>query len=322
MREARWAEHPITRGYDEPMPRKPLIASLLLAVVSLSATSCSSGSDSSDPTKPSKGTDSTTTSSKLHKESGKGAGIKNVFAKTPTGAKTSLYAASPGHEIMQQTYDAEAKTWSTPTSVFKDDARFCHTIKLKSSGPLLAATVSCSISAQDTTGGQSSFVLVSTDGKTWKRSDLTDAAGKPSISPNGKYVSWTAPTSFLLWDSTASFTVAKYTQSSDTPTVGVTQDDGTVLLIKGIQNKDKSCTISFATLSAKAPAAKAVNETLPQAGLSKCVAATAKMQAADVLANFETTSTTKDSDGKKVTKTVVHAFLFHKVADKWIIKTS
>lgn len=297
----------------------------MLAAVIASASACSSGGSTPAPgdtsSKGPTGTGGTTGTSKLHKETGKGA-IKNVFAKTPDGAKLSLSAASPGHEIMEQIYNANAKTWSAPTSVFKDDTRYCHAIKLKSGDSVVAATVACSISAQDVSGTQSSFVLVSTDGKTWKRADLTGAAGKPSVSPNGKYVSWTSPTSFLLWNSTASFTTAKYAQSSAAPTVGVAQDDGTVLLIKATANKNKSCTISFASLSAKAPTSKPINATLPQPNLPKCVAATAKMQGADVIANFQSTSTTKDSTGKKVTKTTTHAFDFHKLSSgKWIIKS-
>ncbi|MGI8702778.1 MAG: sialidase family protein [Nocardioidaceae bacterium] len=304
------------------MPRKPLAASLLLAVVLLAASACSS--DSSTPTPgdgSSPGTTGPTGTGKLHKESGKGT-IKNVFAKTPAGAKLSLYAASPGHEIMQQTYDADTKTWSPPTSVFKDPTRFCHSIRLKGKGPVLAATVACSISAQDVNGTQSSFVLVSTDGKTWKRADLSGASGKPSISPNGKFVSWSSPEKFLLWSSTGSFVPASYTQSSSAPTVGVTQDDGTVLLIKAMETKNKTCTISFQSISAKAPAPKTINSTLPQPDHPRCVIRSAKMQAADVIANFETTSTTKDKDGKKVTKTTTFAYAFHKLGDgKWIIKS-
>lgn len=292
----------------------------VLATVVLAASACSSGSDSpTTPTGKTTGTPGST--AKLQKESGKGA-IKNVFAKTQAGTKISLYAAAPGHEIMEQTYNADVKTWSTPTSVFKDATRYCHSLKLKASGPVMAATVACSLSAQDTTGSQKSYVLVSTDGKTWKRADLTGATGKPSISPNGKYVSWTSPTSFLLWNSTGSFTTAKYAQSSDSPTVAVSQDDGTVLLIKATENKDKSCTISFASLSAKATTAKPINSTLPQP-YPKCVATTAKMQGTDVIANINTTSTTKESNGKKTTKTTTHAFDFHKLSDgKWIIKSS
>lgn len=305
------------------MPRKPLAASLLLALVTFAVSSCGGSDSPADDDGSSKNTDgSTTTTNKLHKVTGKDAAIKNVFAKTPSGAKISLYADAPGHEIMQQVYDADAKTWSEPTSVFADDARFCHAMKLKSSGPLLAATVACSISAQDVNGTQSSFVLVSTDAKTWKRADLDGASGKPSISPNGKYVSWSSPAAFMLWNTEGDFVTAKYTQDEDAPTIGVSQDDGTVLLIKAAETKNKTCTISFASVSGKAPAVKAINSTLPQPDHPKCQATTAKMQGADVIANFQSTSTEKDPDGKKVQKTTTFAYAFHKLADgKWIIKS-
>ncbi len=296
----------------------------MLAALIASASACSSGGSTPTPGDTSKGTTgtggTTGTTSKLHKESGKGA-IKNVFTKTPGGAKLSLYAASPGHEIMEQIYDADTKTWSAPTSVFKDETRFCHSNKLKSSDSVMAATVACSISAKDVNGTQSSYVLVSTDGKTWQRADLTGAAGKPSISPNSKFVSWSSPTSFLLWNTTGKFVTAKYTQTDTAPTVGVAQDDGSVLLIKAIETKNKTCTISFQSISAKAPTPKAINSTLPQPDHPRCVVTSAKMQSGDVIANFDSTSTSK-ATGKKVTKTTTFAYAFHTLADgKWIIKS-
>src|SRR6476620_1478968 len=173
------------------MPRKPLATGLLLAVALLTVSACSSGRETptSGDTSPDK-TDKTTTKStagpsdKLVKLKGKD-DIKNVIVKTDGGANISLSAKSPGHEVMQQVYDPDAKTWSAPTSVFKDDTRFCHSIKVKHEGTTIAATVKCSISAKDTAGTQSSYVLASSDGKTWKRMDLPGADGKPILSPLG-----------------------------------------------------------------------------------------------------------------------------------------
>ena len=307
------------------MPRKPLLASLVAVLFALSATSCSSDSDSPDPgsdsSKGTDGTSSTPAAGKLHKETGKG-GIKNVYAKTSSGAKITLYAEAPGHEIMQQTHDEDADTWSAPVSVFKDDTRFCHALKLKAKTEILAATVTCSISARDVNGTQSSYVLASTDAKTWKQANLDGASGKPSISPNGKFVSWRSPAAFLLWNPDGAFVTAKYAQSEATPTLGITQDDGSVLLMKAMETKNKTCTISFSSVSAKAPAPKALNSTLPQADRPHCVATTAKMQGPDLIGTFETTSTEKDKDGKKVQKTDTFAIAFHKLASgNWIIKS-
>ena len=303
------------------MPRKPLAAGLVLAVALLTGTACSSGDNSAAP--GGKSTDSGTTGkdTKLKRETGKG-DIKNVFAKTPSGAKISLYAASPGHEIMEQIHDPAAKSWSEPTSVYKDVTRFCHSIKVRSRNATIAATVTCSISAQDTSGNQSSYVLGSTDGKTWKRMDLPGATGKPGLSPRGNFVSWTSPTSFLLWNPRASFTTVKYAQSADTPTVGVMQNNGMLLMIKATPGKKDTCTISFQTASAETPTPKPVSSTLPQAGHPKCVATSAKMQGTEVIANFTSTATTK-VNGKKETKTTTFAYAFTKLASgRWAIKSS
>ncbi len=300
----------------------------MLTAVLVTASACSSGSNSPTPGGTSSGdtsgtTGGTPTTTKLHKETAKGA-VKNVFAKTPGGTKLTLYAASPGHEIMEQIYNADAKAWSQPTSVFKDTTRFCHSIKLKSKGPVMAATVMCAISAQDVNGTESSYVLASTDGKTWKRADLSGATGKPSISPNGKFVSWSSPTAFLLWDTTGqNFVTAKYTQSSSAPTVGVRQDDGSLLLIEALPTQNKTCTISFQSVTAKAPTPKAINSTLPQPDHPHCVITSAKMQGSDLIANFVMTTTTKDSNGKKVTKSTTFAYAFQKITGgKWVIKSS
>lgn len=297
----------------------------MLAVVLLSASACSSGGSTSTDTTPKTGDKSSSTNGtpskpgKLKKVSAK-QGIKNVIVKTAAGAKVSLSSESPGHEVMEQTYDPKAKSWSQPTSVFKDDARFCHAIKMKSSDSLIAATVSCSISAQDKNGSQSSYVLASTDGKTWKRMDFAGVAGKPSLSPNGKFVSWTAPTGFLLWTPTGTFTTVKYTQDDKAPSIGVTQDDGSILIIKATAQKHGYCVVSFASASAKAPTVKPVNSTLPLADHPKCVASSAKMQGTRVIANFQQTEITKDN-GKKTTKTTTFAYAFGKIASgHWIVK--
>ncbi|MEJ7629256.1 MAG: hypothetical protein WKF54_06645 [Nocardioidaceae bacterium] len=303
------------------MPRKPLATGLSLVVALLALAACSS--DDSSPPPDDKSTGGTTTAPTKLKRIISKDGIKNVFAKTESGTKISLYAASPGHEIMEQTYDAEAKTWSTPASVFKDDSRFCHEIKLKATNDLVAATVICSISALDTDGTLSSYVLGSTDGTSWKRMDLTGASGKPSISPAGNFVSWESPTRFLLWNPASSFTTVKYTQSADTPTVGVMQNNGTLLLIKATPGQKDTCTISFQTASAKAPTVRPLNSTRPQAGHPQCVAISAKLQGPDVvIANFNSTSTTKVDD-KKVTDTTTFALAFARLdTGKWAIKTS
>src|SRR4051812_32719003 len=157
------------------MPRKPLAIGLVLTVAALLTASCSTGDIKDSPGQGDKtGDKSTSTTSttkapdtKLDKLTGKD-DIKNVLLKTATG-KISLAAKAPGHELMEQIYDSAAKTWSAPTSVYKDDTRFCHAIKAKSVGGTIAVSVRCSISAQDTNGTQSSYVLGSTDGKTWKR---------------------------------------------------------------------------------------------------------------------------------------------------------
>lgn len=303
------------------MPRKPPATGLALVIALLTLSSCSS--DNSSPPPDDKSTGGTKTEpTKLKRVTGKG-DIKNVFAKTESGDKVSLYATSPGHEITEQVYDAEAKTWSTPSSIYEDETRFCHEIKLKATGNLLAATVTCSISAQDTGGSQSSFVLGSTDGTSWKRMDLPGATGKPSISPAGNFVSWASPTSFLLWNPASSFTTVKYTQSAETPTVGVMQNNGTLLMIKATPGKKDTCTISFQTASARTPTVRLLNSTLPQAGHPKCVAISAKMQGPDVvIANFDSTSTTKVGD-KKVTKTTTFALAFARLeTGKWSVRRS
>lgn len=295
----------------------------MLALAFLSVTACSSGKDAGTTPKSTSGTSSTSStpsSGKLVRVKGKD-GAKNVFAKTSSGSKVSLSAVSPGHEVTEQIYDPTAKKWSAPTTVYKDDARFCHSIKLKATGDILAATVVCSISSQDKAGTQSSYVLASTDGKTWKRMDLSGGSGKPSISPGGKYASWTGTTSFLLWSPTDSFATVKYTQSAASPTLGIMQDNATLLMIKATAEKKQMCTISFLSASAKVTTPKAINSTLPLSGHPKCVAKSAKMQGADVIANFNSTATTKNN-GKKDSKTTTFAYEFEKLPNgSWVIKT-
>jgi hypothetical protein len=298
----------------------------MLAVALLTVAACSGGDDSpssgdTSPTKTdTKGTDSPST--KLVKLKGKD-DVKNVIVKTDAGGKFSLSAKAPGHEVMEQTYDPDAKTWSEPTSVFKDDARFCHAIKVKHKGSTYAATVSCSISAKDTSGTQSSYVLGSTDGKTWKRMDLEGANGKPILSPSGNVVAWSSPTSWLLWNAKAgTFKTVKYTQSADSPTVGILQNNGVLLMIKATAGKKDTCTVSFLSASASAPTARPINSTLPQSGHPKCVATSAKLTGSEVIANFDSTSTTKDDNGKKVTKTTTFALAFTKLpTGRWAIKS-
>lgn len=303
------------------MPRKPFAASVMLAAILLSAAACGGGSNA--PSKPGSSptnSDGSTKSSpgKLQHANGK-TDLKNVFAKTPTG-KISLYAKSPGHELMEQMYDAKAKTWSAPTTVFKDDTRFCHAIKLKSVNSLYAATLTCSISAQDTGGTQVSYVIASTDGKTWKRMDLKGADGKPDVSPGGKYVAWASDTGFLIYGSSGTFTTVKYTQDAAAPAVPVMQDNGTLLMIKAAPTKD-NCTISFLTATPTATTPKAINSTLPQAGHPKCVATSAKMQGTEVIANFTSTAVTK-VNSKKATKVTPFAYAFVKLASgKYVIKS-
>ena len=284
------------------MPRKPLALSLLLVAALMSVAACSGGKDAG-PTgasnSSSKSTSGTPSSGKLVRVKDKG-GVKNVYAKTASGSKVSLYAASPGHAVMSQLYDKTTKRWSAPTTIFKDDTRFCHSIKLKATGDILAATVVCSISSQDKSGTQSSYVLASTDGKTWKRMDLTGGSGNPSISPGGKYVSWTATTSFLLWNPEwDSFTTVKYTQSTAEPTVGVTQNNGMLVMVKATPQPKKACIVSFQSASAKAPTPKPGNSTLPLQAHPKCVITSAKMQGAELIANFNQTDTTKVNGSKQ-----------------------
>lgn len=311
------------------MPQKPLATCLVLAVSLLTAVSCSSGGGSDTPTSPGKkSTDSTGKSAskapdtKLQHLKGKG-DIKNVIVKSSSG-KVSLSAKAPGHEVMEQIFDPTAKTWSAPTSVFKDDTRFCTSIKAKSKGGNIAATVTCSISAQDTNGTQSSYVLGSTDGKTWKRADL-DGAEKPFFSAAGNVVAWAAPTGFLLWNPKATtptvFTTVKYPQSADAPAVGALQNNGVLLIIKATQGSKKTCTISFQTASAAAPTPRLLNATAPFPGHPKCMAVSAKFQGTSIIGNFTMTTTTKDAKGKKVTKTTTFAYEFIRSADgKWMIK--
>lgn len=307
------------------MPRKPLAVGLLLTVALLTATACSSSGDSPSPGDKSpgkttaKGTGAPVT--KLVRQTGKD-DIKNVILKTGDGAKVSLSAHSPGHEVKAQIYDPVAESWSEPTSVFKDDTRFCHEIKAKARGATIAATVICSISAQDVDGTQSSYVLGSTDGgKIWKRMDLDGASGKPIFSGAGNFVAWSSPTSFLMWNPRGAFTTVKNTQSAETPTVGVMQSNGVLLMITATPGKKDTCTISFKNATAQAPVPRFVNSTLPQEGHPKCVAVSAKFEGTDVIANFDSTSTTKDANGEKVTETTTFALAFTRLpTGKWIVK--
>jgi hypothetical protein len=305
---------------------RPRALGVVLAVSFLAVAACGGSANTPSKTPGSSGGKSSgsTTSpkkTKLDKVSGKGA-IKNVFTKTSSGDKISLFAKSPGHEVMEQTYDSNTKSWSAPTSIFKDDTRFCHAIKLKSKDSLIAATVSCSISAQDKTGTQSSYVLASTDGKTWKRVDLTGASGKPDVSPGGKYVAWTSPTGFLLWSPATQFKTVKYTQSQSAPAIGVMQDDGSLTIIKATPQKHGFCVISFQSASVKAPAVKAGNSTRPIPNHPQCMASSAKLQGTEIVGNFQQTVTTKVND-KKQKKTSIFSDAFRKLPNgSWIVKTS
>jgi len=305
----------------------------LLAVALLTVTACSSGGDSptADNTSPDK-TDKTSTQStegpngKLVKLKGKD-DLKNAVIKTDGGGKVSLSAKSPGHELMLQVYNPDTESWGAPTSVFKDDTRFCHSIKVKHERTTIAATVQCSISGKDKEGTQSSYVLASSDGKTWKRMDLPGADGKPILSPLGNVVAWSSPTSFLLWNAKAgTFKAVKYTQDPDSPTVAVLQNNGVLVMVKAAQGgdkKSKGCVFSFLTASATAPIAKPVNSTLPQQGHPQCTATSAKLQGAEIIGNFESTTREADSSGKKVTKTTPFAVAFAKLpTGRWIVKTA
>jgi hypothetical protein len=313
------------------MPRKPLAIGLVLAVASLVTVSCSQGGSESPTPGNQTGDKSTSTSTttkakapdtKLKKLTGKD-DIKNVIVKTATG-KVSLAAKSPGHEVIEQIYDSTAKTWSEPTTVFKDDTRFCHAIKAKSVNGTIAATVRCSISAQDVNGTQSSYVLGSTDGKTWKRSDLVGGGEKAIFSSSGNFVAWPSPKSFLLWNpKLGTFKSVPYAQSESEPAVGVIQNNGVLLILKAVQGKKHSCTISFQTASAAAPTPKALNTTAPLEDRPKCMASSAHFQGTELIANFTMTTTTKDDKGKKVEKTDVFSVAFTRAASgSWIIKAA
>lgn len=308
------------------MPRHPWAFALPAAALLLTVTACSSGGSDEpskgDSTTPTKGSGtSTAKTTKLVRVKGNG-GISNVIVKLPSGAKVSLSAAAPGHDVKEQMYDPDAKTWSEPTSVFKADTRYCHAIKAKSKETTIAATVTCSISAQDTAGTQSSYVLGSTDGKTWKRSDLDGASGKPIMSPTGKYVAWSTPSQFLIWKPGGEFTHVKYTQDANSPTIGLMQDTGALLMVKATPGKKETCSYVFRQATASAPAWKTVSTTLPQSGHPECVAKSAKLQGGNVIANFEQTVKTK-VDGKKSEKTSVYAIAFKKLpSGKWVISQS
>jgi hypothetical protein len=311
------------------MPRKPLALGLALAVAGLVSVSCSSGGGDETPTPGDKtgGTSSTSTTTKapdtkLQKLTGKD-DIKNVVLKTKDG-KVSLSAKAPGHEVKEQIFDASTKKWSEPTTVFKDDARFCHGIKAKVVGGTIAATVRCSISAQDVNGTQSSYVLASTDGKTWKRSDLVGGGAKAIFSTSGNFVAWPSPKSFLLWSpKTGTFKSVPYPQSDSEPAVGVMQNNGVLLILKANQGKKHTCTVSFLTASAAAPTPKPLNTTSPIEDRPKCMADSAHFQGTQLIANFTMTTTTKDDKGKKVEKTDVFAIGFTRTATgSWIIKVS
>lgn len=306
------------------MPRKSLATGLALAVALVTA-SCSSGGGD-DPTAPDKSGEKTTSTTKpsetkLVKLSGKD-DIKNVYVKTDTG-KISLSAKAPGHEVMEQIYDSTAKTWSAPTSVYRDDTRFCHSIKAKKTGGTIAASVRCSISAQDTNGTQSSYVLGSTDGKTWKRSDLSGGGEKAVFSTTGNFVAWPSPKSFLLWNpKVGTFKSVPYAQDESEPGIGVVQNNGVLLILKAVEGKKHACSISFQTASASAPTPKALNTTAPIADRPKCMAASAHFQGAELIANFTMTTTTKTDKGK-VEKTEVFSIAFTRTAaGSWIIKVS
>lgn len=307
------------------MPFKPLACGPVLATALLTVSACSAGGSTHDPgttpKTPGGGTSTTTGNpTKLVKLTGKD-DIKNVYAKTSTG-KISLSAKSPGHEIMEQVYDADAKTWSDPTSVFKDTTRFCHSIKIKSKASTIAATVSCSISLQDVDGTQSSYVLGSNDGTTWKRADLSGASGKPALSPTGNYVQWGGPNAFVLWNpANGTFTTVKYTQTAEMPTIGVIRSNGQLVMVKAIPGKKDTCSVSFLSASATAATPHVINTTLPQAGHPHCVATSGKMQGPELIANFEQTQTIKDDKGQKTTTTTTFAYAFVQADGKWVIKS-
>jgi hypothetical protein len=306
------------------MPRKPLVGSLTLAVALVGLAGCSSGGSDTPEKTPSTHTKSTGSNSpgkgqptkpdkptKLQK-AGKG-GVKNVIKKTDAGLKISLSAPAPGHKIVEQYKASGDKSWSDPATVYEDDSRFCHSIKVKSTGPITAATVQCSISVQDKDGTQTSFVLVSTDGKTWKRLDYKGVSGKPIPSPSGKFVAWSSPASFLLWNPTAGFKTIKYAQDPKSPGIGVMQDDGSLLIIKATSQKHHECVISFQSASARAPVVHTVNSTLPKPDHPRCKAMSAKIQGPRVVANFQQT----DQDKNKTT----FAYAFAKGPDgHWVVR--
>ena len=139
-------------------------------------------------------------------------------------------------------------------------------------------------------------------------------AGSRSCPRSDNVVAWSSPTSFLLWNAKAgTFKSVKYTQAADAPTVAVMQNNGVLLMVKATPGDKKTCTFSILTASAAAPTAKLVNSTLPQTGHPKCEATSAKLSGADIIANFESTTTTDDSKGKKVTKTTPFAVAFTKL---------
>lgn len=304
--------------------RRPFAVLAVLAAASLALAGCSSGGQT-----PSEGLGTTTSphsggstgksgKQQLVKQTGKHA-IKNVITKLASGNKVSLSAPAPGHAIMAQVYDASTKTWSKPTTVYKDDTHFCHKVSARAEGGVIAATVQCGLSTQDRLGTALSYVLVSSGGQTWKRAAMKGAKGKPIVSPGGKYVAWSSPASYLLWSPGGEFKTVPFTQSDEAPAAAVLQDTGTLLIVT-TTSKKKNCTITIHSATPTALTPKVVDSTLPQSGYPACEPTSALFQGTLMIVNFTTTQTTKDN-GKKSTKTTPFAFSFHKIADgKWVIK--
>lgn len=306
------------------MPRL-LTAALVAGLVSVSVAACSSGSPSSTgstntsktPTSPG----STDATGKLKKVK-KGKGVQNQYATLASGAKISLSSPQPGHAIVAQVEAPNAKTWSKPVTVFQDASRFCHSIKVSAGGGVAAATIACGLTSQETDGTETSFVLATTNGTTWKRADLKGAESKPLVSPTGKFAAWQGPTSFLIWSPTpGTFHTIHATQSTTTPTDAVLFDTGQLLLVKAAPSGKNDCVVTFASATIAAPTLHTVNSTLPQADKPKCalVSLSFKPNSPDLLANL-TTQARVDVNGKKVTKTTTFAWQFAKnSAGHWFI---
>lgn len=308
------------------MSRVPRLLAVALAagVAFVSLTACSSSSPSTDKTTTkTPGTPGSTADTAKLKKIKKGKGIQNQYATLASGAKISLSAASPGHDVVAQVRAKGDKKWSKPVTVFSDDNRFCHAIRVSSAGGIAAATVTCGLTAQESNGTETSYVLATTDGTTWKRADLKGAETKPLLSPTGKYAAWQGPESFLIWSPTpGTFKSIHVTQSADSPTGAVLFDTGSLLLVKAAPSGKKDCIVTFQTASVTAPTLHTINSTLPQSDKPKCamVNVSFKPSSPDLLANL-TTQSRVVVNGKKVTKTTTFAWEFAKNTDgHWYIK--